>query len=390
MSKTMSFACVSIRRLGARWMSTSLLLVVVWLLLGSRFSSAGVALSYSSQEQTAAQTMALDMGKWRPSLPSLAPASLFGEKSMHGAETIGSLPSFQARVARIASLRGMNYYPSRNGWYYMWTNWDPATMARDFAKIASSLYANCVRLIVPADEHFGYPTPSSKMLKELSQAITLANEQGLQVDLTLFDSFSSYSDLLGSKQWAAAVVSSYRNDARIAYIDLHNQLDNTNASAVAWAKTMLPYLHGLAGTIPLTVSVTSGISNLAQQVSNEVPVDFYNFHFYSDPAQAYSVFQQALRTVGTAKPLLIGETGYSTLTTAGEAEQDRYFRTVEYAARQSGLPFASPWIYSDFADQAHVPSGVLGTAEQYYGLYRADGTLKPAGATIASLFKEGY
>jgi endo-1,4-beta-mannosidase len=384
-----SFACASRRRLGARWMSTSLLPVVVWLLLGSWFFSAGVCLSYSRQEQTAAQPMALDMGKWRLSLPSLAPASLFGETSLHGAETTGSLPSLQARVARIASLRGMNYYPSMNGWYYMWTNWDPATMARDFTKMASSLHANCVRIIVPADEHFGYPTPSSKMLKELSQAITLANEQGLQVDLTLFDSFSSYSDLLGSKQWAAAVVSSYRNDARIAYIDLHNELDNTNASAVAWAKTMLPYVHGLAGNIPLTVSVTHGISNLARQVSKQVPVDFYNFHFYSDPAQAYSVFQQALGTVGTAKPLLIGETGYSTLTTAGEAKQDRYLRTVESAARQSGLPFASPWIYSDFADQAHVPSGVLGTAEQYYGLYRADGTLKPAGAMIASLFNEG-
>jgi endo-1,4-beta-mannosidase len=151
---------------------------------------------------------------------------------------------------------------------------------------------------------------------------------------------------------------------------------------------MLPYVQGLAGNIPLTVSVTHGISNLARQVSNQVPVDFYNFHYYSDPNQAYSVFQQALQTVGTAKPLLIGETGYSTFTNT-EAQQNQYFRMVEDAARQSGLPFASPWIYSDFADQAHVPSGVLGTAEQYFGLYRADGTLKSAGATIASLFQGG-
>lgn len=382
----MSFACTSHRRLAAHWMSMCLLLLAAWLLLGSQFFLAGVCLSSSCQEQRATHTMALDRVKWDPSLLSLVSASAFEEKSLHGAQTNGSLPSLQTRVARIASLRGMNYYPSMNGWYYMWTNWDPTTMANDFMKIASTLHANCVRIIVPADEHFGYPTPSSKMLKELSQAITLADQQGLQVDLTLFDSFSSYSDLLGSKQWAAAVVSSYHNDARIAYIDLHNELDNTDASAVAWAKTMLPYVQGLAGNIPLTVSVTHGISNLARQVSNQVPVDFYNFHYYSDPNQAYSVFQQALQTVGTAKPLLIGETGYSTFTNT-EAQQNQYFRMVEDAARQSGLPFASPWIYSDFADQAHVPSGVLGTAEQYFGLYRADGTLKPAGATIASLFQ---
>jgi Cellulase (glycosyl hydrolase family 5) len=383
----MSFACTSHRRLAAHWMSMCLLLLAVWLLLGSLFFLAGICLSSSSQEQRATQTMALDRVKWNSSLLSLVSASVFEEKSLHGAQTSASLPSLRTRVAGIASLRGMNYYPSMNGWYYMWTNWDPATMASDFTKIASTLHANCVRIIVPADEHFGYPTPYSNMLKELSQAITLADQQGLQVDLTLFDSFSSYSDLSGSKQWAAAVVSSYRNDPRIAYIDLHNELDNTDASAVAWAKTMIPYVHGLAGNIPITVSVTHGISNLALQVANQVPVDFYNFHYYGDPDQAYSVFQQALQTVGTANPLLIGETGDSTFNNT-EAQQKHYFRIVERAARQSGLPFASPWIYSDFADQAHVPSGVLGTAEQYFGLYRADGTLKPAGAKIARLFQE--
>src|SRR5690242_11987473 len=29
----------------------------------------------------------------------------------------------EANVANLASLKGVNYYPALNGWYYMWTHW---------------------------------------------------------------------------------------------------------------------------------------------------------------------------------------------------------------------------------------------------------------------------
>lgn len=319
----------------------------------------------------------------------------FATHSLHSDLRIASL---QSNVVSIPSLRGVNYYPSLNGWYYMWTNWDATTVNNDFIRISSVLHANYVRIIVPADRNFGYPIPRASMLNELSQIITLANNHGLKVDLTLFDLFSNYTDTTGSKQWLSAVLFPYQNDPRIAFIDVQNELDNQNATAVAWAKTMIPYTHSLGGNIPVTVSVSGGIPNLTLQVSKGVPVDFYKLHYYMDASVSYSLFQQALSIVGTSKPLLIGEVGYSTMTTntflgdlsrtqaSQEAEQDQYIRTVEYAARQLGLPFASPWNYTDFANNANVLTGYLGTNEQYYGLYRTDGTLKPAGATIGSIF----
>ncbi len=309
-----------------------------------------------------------------------------------------SIPSLQSNVAAISSLRGVNYYPSLNGWFYMWTNWDAATVDSDFSKIATVLHANYVRIIIPADTNFGYPTPYGAKLNELSQVIGLANNHGLKVDLTLFDLFSNYTDIVGSKSWAGTVLRSYQNDPRIAFIDLQNELHSTNPYAVSWAKTMIPYAHSLIGNIPITVSVSGGIPSLALQVSNQIPVDFYEFHFYMNPAIAYLTFQEALHIIGTSKPLLIGEVGYSTLPTntflgdvsqtkaSQEAEQDQYIRTVEYAAQQSGLPFASPWNYSDFANNSNVLTGYLGTSQQYFGLYRSDETLKPAGLTLSRMY----
>ena len=321
-------------------------------------------------------------------------SNFFSHSGLYNPHTL----SLQSNVATISSLHGVNYYPSLNGWYYMWTNWNASTIDNDLAKISSTLHANYVRIIVPADRNFGYPTPRTTTLNELSQVIALANNHGLKVDLTLFDLFSNYTDFTGSQQWVNAVLKPYSNDPRIAFIDLQNELDNQNPVAVTWAKTMIPYTHSVAGNIPITVSVSGGIPNLTLQVSKGVPVDFYEFHYYMDASIAYAIFQQALGVVGASKPLLIGETGYSTMTTntflgdlshtqaSQEAEQDQYIRTVEYAARQLGLPFASPWNYSDFANNANVLNGYLGTAQQYFGLYRADNTLKPAALTIGSIF----
>ncbi len=316
----------------------------------------------------------------------------------HSVYANSAAPGLWRNVAAISALRGVNYYPSANGWYYMWTNWNAVTVNHDFAKISSVLHANYVRIIVPADTNFGYPTPYATALNELAQVITLAHNHNLKVDLTLFDLFSNYSDLAGSKQWLTAVLYPYWNNPGIAFIDLQNELDNANPAAVSWARTMLPYARALSGNIPLTISVSNSMPSLAAQVSQQVPVDFYEFHFYLNPALAYATFQQALRIIGTAKPLLIGETGYSTITTntfsadvsqtqiSQEAEQDQYIRTVEYAARQAGLPLASPWNYSDFADNANVLPGYLGTDQQYFGLYRADATLKPAALTTGRIF----
>jgi hypothetical protein len=303
-------------------------------------------------------------------------------------------------TALLAGLRVMNYYPAANSWANMWTNWDPTTIDADFGRIAA-LHANVVRIVMQAWT-IGYPAPQSTMLSHLSQMITLASNHGLRVQLALFDWWGNYSDISGSKQWASAVLSPYAGDSRIAFIELQNEIDTTNSTAMIWAQQMIPYLKSIDGGIPVTVSVTgqAGVSVPALvNALRSTPPDFYDYHYYGAAYLAYSSFQQAQQAVGSA-PLFIGETGFSSAvsntavgglpdtTPALEAYENFYFRAVDIAARTLGLPQVAPWALTDF-----VPGSITwvsaGSPEYGFGLYHTDGSAKSVAASVSSAFGGG-
>ena len=300
------------------------------------------------------------------------------------------LPS-QPVASTIAGLREINYEPSVNAWQYMWLNWQPATIDADFARIAG-LHGNAVRLFVQPSV-FGYPIPRTQRMQELSHAVALAAAHGLRSELSLFAQSTPYGDIVGSEQWARQVVAWFAGDPRVFAIELKNEVDPQNSSAMFWARQLLPYVRGAARSIPVTISVcgcdrATDLATLKQNLGSSQP-DFYDFHFYGPPSSASATLQQAA-AISAPRPLFIGETGYSTSvdwagygavpTQAGrEAFQDEYFRSVEAAAQQAGLPPAAPWTLNDIEISSSP-------REASYGLYRVDGSAKPAAATIAAVF----
>jgi hypothetical protein len=300
-------------------------------------------------------------------------------------------------VTALGRIKMINYYPARHGWAYMWTQWDPAEIDADFARI-SALHFNVVRVFIPPYT-FGYPTPDPVELTRLGQLLTLASNHGLRVALSLFDRWGNYRDLTGSRQWAAALLPN-KGARRVAFVELRNEIDPTDAQAMAWARQLLPYVRDAAGGIPVTLSASgqAGLSGLQDLVAGlrAVPPDFYSFHFYGPAPLAYVTFRQAQQFVGPA-PLFIGETGYSTCpcsssspasAKAQEANQDHYYRTVEYATRVLGLPPAAPWTLNDFAAGA-IPDPAPRLAEYAYGILRLDGTLKPVAVTLHTFLGNG-
>lgn len=293
----------------------------------------------------------------------------------------------------VAGLKVMNYYPAVNSWTNMWTNWDPATINADFGRIAA-LHANTVRIIIQADT-FGYPVPQPIMQSHLAQIVSMAQSNGLKVQLTLFDWWGNYSDLAGSKQWASAVLAPLAGNSNIAFIELQNEMDVTNGAAMAWAQQMIPFVKSVDGGLPVTVSVYTGLQTLVNTL-RATPPDFYDYHYYGSAALAYTDLQQAREIVAPA-PLFIGETGMSSAlsptsgsglpntTPAREAYQDYFYRAVEHAAQSLGLPEVAPWVLSDF-----VPGTLTWespTSREYdYGLFHTDGTAKPVAASVASAF----
>jgi hypothetical protein len=296
----------------------------------------------------------------------------------------------RASQALVSSLKVVNYYPATAAWADMWTSWDPETLDRDFARIAA-LNANAVRLIV-FPYTFGYPEPSPEMTARLEAAIALASKHGLQVQLTLFDSWGEYSDHEGSARWLAAILAPYTGDPRIAFVELRNELPTT-APALAWASALIGVVRTVDPGRLVTVS-TSGSEGLEglRRLENGLagaPPDFYDFHYYGEAALAYRTLAAAKRLVAPA-PLFVGETGQASAGAAGlsEAKQDHYLRSVDLAAHTLGLGFPAPWTLSDFASGV-VPWAGAPATEYAFGLYREDGKAKRAASSETAFFATG-
>jgi hypothetical protein len=312
-------------------------------------------------------------------------------------------PAHDMRVPE--DVRSISYFPALGGWTLMWTRFDADTIDRDLSRIAW-LRANTVRVIVPA-RVFGYPEPEAEMSARLEMIVDLAARHGLRVELTLFDWWHDYSDVAGSRRWAAAVLSPYAGDARIAFVELQNEIRPQDAGAAEWAATLIPYVRDVA-RLPVAISVPAldparDLRLLRTALGSAQP-DFYSAHFYWRPELA-AYYLEAARDAVAPLPLWLGETGYSTAIpydvlrgvpaspSAREAEQGYYLRSLALVVRRVGLPPIAPWILSDFAPEA-IPAddpAVHGKAQEYrFGLFRVSGAAKPAAAELRGIFSGGH
>lgn len=305
--------------------------------------------------------------------------------------------AFSTTASQLASLRLIDYFPASDGWAQMWQDWNPEQIQVDMGRIAA-LHANAVRVIVNVAA-FGFPHPSLAMRQRLSQVIAIAAEHGLRVELTLFDGWEDYAAVAESKTWASEILADLSADPRIAYIDLHNELPaNTDPSALAWAKAMVPYVKSIDGGIPVTVStsISSGLAPLEALARGLVgdPPSLYDVHYYGSAASAYATLAQAKQIAGTV-PLFVGETGFATSSAYGwaeglqpeaaslEAYQSYYFRMLEHATQALDLPPAAPWILYD------MPGGGDTVWGEHMGILHANGSPKPAATAIAGVFGGG-
>ncbi|HEV3124970.1 MAG TPA: hypothetical protein VG266_10380 [Candidatus Dormibacteraeota bacterium] len=316
--------------------------------------------------------------------------------ALAGVRRPSPVPSSGAHRVPINQLKVMNYYPAHNGWSDMWVYWDAATLDSDFGRIAA-LRANTVRIIVDTQTwSFGWPSPNPVMQQRLAATVSLAAKHGLGVQLTLFDvPFADYSNFSSSESWANQVLAPFHGDQRISVVELRNEIDPNVAVQMSWVKHMLPYLKSIDGGIPVTVSVCGcdNAGDLAQLKNGIAPVvpDFWDFHFYADAALAFGTFRDA-KAYAAPQPLLVGETGYRTdvnntdvagipwTQSAQEAYQNQFYRTVANAARQAGIPPVGPWMLYDIAD----PKCAVCT--QTFGIFRADGSAKPAVSAVLAMF----
>ena len=288
----------------------------------------------------------------------------------------------------VTSLRLMNYQPSTHGWPLMWTDFRPAELSADFARIRAA-NANAVRLAVIPDT-FGWPTPSATMMDRLRTAVDLADRHGLSVQLTLFDWWDRYWQHEESLVWAAAVLRPFRGDPRIALVEVRNEVNPYDPAVISWLKVVTPQVRSSAPGVPVTASIsttrgTAALSRLLAELGTG-GLDVADIHYYGTAAGARRWLAAARAAAGDL-PLVIGEAGYSISNEVDAARpvahreelQADWYDAVFRAAGATGVRVVAPWTLNDFSATA-IPGLTPDRAPEEYafGLVRADGSRRPA------------
>jgi hypothetical protein len=328
---------------------------------------------------------ALTLGAVLPSTPATAAPGPVTAASASAA------PTLAGRLATVRVAKSLNYYPSNAAWSAMWTKFDAKRIEADLAK-AAALGADNVRVIV-FPEAFGYPKPISGYAERLRAFVDIADRKGLTVKLTLFDWWDGYTDVTRSITWAKAVLAPYATDPRVIAVELKNEFQPADTTAVAWVRKLIPAVRAAAPTMPLTLSVDGGtgapgMAKIKKALAG-TPLDYYDFHFYGSSERALAEIRKAQAAVAPS-PVVIGETGLSTAADS-DGEQAAFLARVFRAAREAGVGSVSPWTFTDFSTGA-IPgnSEVSAKPAQYkFGLHRADGTPKAAAAVVRNAWTSG-
>jgi len=294
-------------------------------------------------------------------------------------------PENPPSVDTISKIKGINYYPRATPWAMFGEAFDETIIGNDFASI-KSLGINTVRIFVPYAD-FGKAELRIDRLERLKQTLDLAEHQGLQVMVTLFDFYGDYDirDWTLTHRHAEEIVKSLKEHKALLAWDIKNEPDldfdsRGKERVMAWLGQMISEIKRWDSKHPVTIGWSH--PSVAPKLSEEV--DFVSFHYYGEPSDfstAYAELQQAV----PKKPLLLQEYGYSSynglwnLYLGSEEDQASYFTQMRESLKTQGLPHMF-WTLYDFES---VPEEVVGklpwrkAKQRHFGLLDREGNPKP-------------
>jgi hypothetical protein len=317
------------------------------------------------------------------------------------------------------ALKGTNYWLHNNPFAGTWAQWDGPLALQDLAK-ARDLGVNTIRIGLPYDNQAtddvlwgdGCDQKGARCMRvngwitnQMTQLLQIASVYGMKVIFVLFDWSDQFpapgtGEYQRQLNYLQGIVAPFANDDRVLGWDLHNEPenyatwneDNDPAKVIDWATNMAPAVRALDSRHPLTIGMGS-YDNLwlAPRGRRLIDlVDFVSFHSYDAGALGAQI---AAVKAHTSKPIVLEEMGWPTGPASEsspgaeytEATQQYLYRSMLADARAAGLAGVLQWTLWDF------PSGItngyrFASHEEWFGLVRLDGTLKPAAAD----FRDGF
>jgi hypothetical protein len=281
----------------------------------------------------------------------------------------------------------------------MWYDWNAPQIERELRAARDQLGINTVRILLPyaSEVKDGVRQRVGGQLPKLRQIARIAGDLDLRLIVTLFD-FDDVWPQPNSEaeadriEYVRLLLGNFVGDDRIIAWDLHNEPDHYKAwqngkvqQVLGWLGRLADEVHRIAPNHLVTVGMGFYENFLQRGPDGRRVIDYsdlISMHSYnrSDIARQLDVLR-----AHTAKPIVIEEFGWPTGNTClarnyNEAEQEAVYRDVLGAAkgRTAGV---IAWTLRDFDPG---PTQRWETREDYYGLFRPDGTLKPAAKLFAA------
>jgi len=371
--------------------------------LGLAFSPDGQQLAATRQDG-ALQIWQITLGQ---PTQSLLPSSIEAINSNNG-----EFVRVQGQQLELAGqpvlLKGFNFYPHLAPWSPMWQHWDGNQVAADLEK-ARELGANSLRVLIPYGQNYNWTkndgSPEPEMLAELDQLISLANQKGMRVLITLFDFYAEFPPAASNEEAANwryldQLATHYRDNPGVLGWDLHNEPDNylpwkqnNQAKVLDWLSRAAQRLRqtdhnhfltiGFGNWENLLLTGPNGLNALSL-------VDVVALHSYN-PDDLDNMIN-TVQARGAAKlPILLEEFGWPSASeelTAdySESEQSRHIQLSLDSIVRHNLAGGLAWTLWDF-----TPSSLLNLMpdlpQQFFGFVRLDGSLKPAAIIWQNSYK---
>lgn len=297
-------------------------------------------------------------------------------------------------------LKGVNYYPQWRPWADMWRAWDAPQIARELRQARDDLGINAVRVMLPyniSGQKQGDGVLPPEFIARIRELVQIAGQLDMRVILTLFD-FSQGFPAAGTAEevqqlaYLRALVPLFANDDRVAIWDLHNEPDQygawregRSADVRDWLGRMADAVHTLAPRQLVTVGMALHPNLWLPGPDGRRAIDYSDVVSVHNYAGDTAVQQLEAVRAQTPKPIIVEEFGWPTgppciAPYTEDAQQQLYQAELAAAPGRTAGIFA--WALRDY-DAA--PTGRWDSREEYYGLYRADGSLKPAAQLVRVL-----
>ena len=292
----------------------------------------------------------------------------------------------EQRTVEDLNIKGINYYPQVSPWDMFGDAFLKSTISNDF-KIIKDNGLNSIRLFVQYDD-FGKADVDKEKLEKLRLTLDAAEENGLNVIVTLFDFYGNYSvkNWTLNMQHVKIIVSEFKDHKAIIAWDIKNEpnLDfdsRGKVNVISWLNNMIDYIKSLAPNH----SVTIGWSNVQSASILKDKVDFVSFHYY-DGLENLDLRIKNLKNDVGEKPIVLQEFGISSYNGiwkpfgSSEEHQANYHKKAQEIIAANNIHFIS-WTLYDFEI---MPKKVVGSlpwrknVQKRFGFIDRNGTKKAA------------